>query len=277
MQNPNFNHSRTTSAPVPVQMQRGRYFHFALPQGWRVQENTNGICLTSPDGQASIMAVGLVGMLQPFTPDQFMLYILNMHNMGNVRVLNGRAIPPAPGCSSAGMFEIFYVCNGSPARGLVTCHIALGYNQCNGSFTLSAAAESVWDQYGAWLPDVATQIMPAGPHTYMASTVAANDRRATEEFGQRLHEYNDYVSALHQQTVNDRWASQDRQNFHFRENLGGVVTYYNPYENRTVEIPTQHAYYWVNRQGHVYGTDDPRDDPRVGSTEEWVEMERYRP
>ncbi len=60
------------SPPMPVQRQQGRYFQFALPAGWQVQENTNGVCLTAPDGAASIMSVGLVGMLQAYTPDQFM-------------------------------------------------------------------------------------------------------------------------------------------------------------------------------------------------------------
>lgn len=96
MQNQFSNAQGVSTPPVPVAKTRGQYFHFALPSGWRVQENTNGICLTSPEGTASIMAVGLVGMLQAFTPDQFLFYVLNMYQMGNARILQGQAIPPAP-------------------------------------------------------------------------------------------------------------------------------------------------------------------------------------
>ena len=269
MQNPFSPPPGGASSPVPVQKYQGRYFHCALPAGWQVQENSNLICLTSPDGAASILAAGLVGLLQQFTPDQFMYYLLNLHQMQIIHVFQGERMQAAPGCTEAGRFEILYVTNSVAARGIATCQVATGYNQCNGSLILAASRQEVWEQYHAWLPEVAAQVTPAGPHTYMASLVAENDRRATHEFGQRLQETNEYIHNLHQQTVNERWASQDRQNFHFRENLGAVATYYNPYENQHVEIPTQYTYYWVNRQGRVYGTDDPREDPRVGSTDEW--------
>lgn len=260
-----------------IAMYPGRYFRVALPTGWQVQENSNMVCLTSPDGQASVMGIGLVGMLQPFTPEQFMLYSLNMVQIQVVRLLNAHPIPPAPGCSGAGQFELLYACNGNRAHGVVTCQIALGYNQCNGSLTLAASQEAAWGQYQSWLPGVAAQIAPAGPHTYMAATVAADNQRNALELGQRWQEVNDYTQHLQQQTTNARWASQEQQNFHFRENLGNVVTYYHPYENRLVEMPNQYRYYWVNRHGGVYGSDDPRDDPRIGSTEDWTEMGRYKP
>jgi hypothetical protein len=277
MQNPFPDPPPSAFPPMPVQIARGRYFVVALPAGWQVQENTNMVCLTAPDGVASIMGIGLVGMLQPFTPEQFLYYSLNMVQIQVIGIFNVEAIPPAPGCSSAGMFEILYLCNGSRAQGVVHCHVAAGYNQCSGSLTLAAARESAWAQYRDWLPQVAAQIAPAGPHTYMAATVSANDRRATAELAQRWHEVNNYTQNLHQQTTDARWASQERQNFQFRENLGTVATYYHPYENRLVELPTQYRYYWVNRQGGLYGSDDPSDDPRVGSTEEWVELGRYQP
>lgn len=278
MQNP-FHDPPPGAPPVPTitQIYRGRYFQVSLPAEWQMQENSNMVCLTSPDGQASVMGIGLVGLLQQYSPEQFMQYGLNMVQIQITRILNAQSAPPAPGCSSAGRFEILYTCNGNQGHGIVVCQIAVGYNQCNGSLTLAAAQEAAWPRYKDWLPPVAAQIAPASSNTYMAATVAANNQHATAELKQRWNEVNAHGQHLQKQTTDARWASQEQQNFHFRENLGNVVTYYNPYENRLVELPNQYHYYWVNRHGCVYGSDDPRDDPRVGSTEDWVEMGRYKP
>lgn len=263
--------------PVQIQHHQGRYFRFALPTGWTVNENTNLCCLNSPDNQAAIMTVGLVGMLQSFTPDQFVVYALQMHQMVQVNFLSGQPVAPPPGCVSAGVFELTYVTNGIPCRGIATSSVAIGYNQCNATLTLAAAQAASWDAYRAWLPQVAAEVAPVGPNTYMAATVAAQNLNNSLEFGQRLHEVNEYTQRLQQQTNNERWASQGRNNFAFRENLGNAATYTNPYENRIVELSANYTYYWVNRQGQVFGTNNPGDDPCVGSTEEWVPMQRYQP
>ncbi len=263
--------------PVAVQPCRGRFFCFALPAGWQVQENSNLICINSPDGQAAIMSVGLVGMLQPFTPDGFLHYALQMHQMGQVQIHGGQQIQPPPGCSGAGMFELSYVTNGVACRGVAVSFVALGYGQCNASMTLAAAQAPAWESYRAWLPQVAWQVAPAGSQTYMAGQVAADNLRNSVELGQRFHEVNDYTQQQWQQVTNERWASDERRNFEFRENLGAVQTFTNPYDNhRSVELSTQYRFYWVNRRGEIVGSDDPGFDPRVGSTDEWTQMPRFR-
>lgn len=266
-----------SAPPMPVSMRQSQYFRFAYPEGWTLNEHTNGLFLNAPDGSAAIMHVGLVGMLQPFTPDQFVCHVLAMHQMFQPRFLSGQPIQPPPGCSSAGMFELTYVTNGIPCQGHVVSYIALGYNQCNGSMTLSASSVQGWPAVRNWLPQVAAHVQPGGMQTYMAGQVAADNQRSTAEFGQRLSEYNSWSQNLQQQTTNERWQSQDRNNFHFRENLGNVSTFDNPYLSRPVELPTTYSHYWVNRQGQIVGSNDPGYDPRVGSTQDWIPMPRTRP
>ncbi len=265
----------STAPPLPVRNQQGQYFVFALPAGWGVQENSNLICLSSPDQAAAIMCVGLVGMLQPFTPDQFVGYALHMHSMYDLHFLSGQPIPPAAGCAQSALFELTYATNGIPCRGIARSDVAHGYGQCNASMTLAASRTEVWHAYSGWLPQVAAQVAPAGPQTFMAGMVAAQNLQNSIELGRRAREVNDYIQNLQQQTTDQRWESQDRQNFHFRENLGGVATYTNPFEGRAVELPNTHQYYWVNRQGQVVGTDDPGYDPRVGSPLDWAMMRRF--
>lgn len=276
-------HGEHGSAPIPpaVQMQRGRFFNFALPAGWQVQENTNLLCLNAPNGSGAIMHVGLIGMMQPFTPDQFILYALNMHQMMEVRFTSGRAVQPVPGCAQAGVFEVTYVINGIPCQGVVFANVALGYQQCNAYMTLAAGRIPIWPALQGWLPQVATQVSPAGPQTYMNAELFHQSQRNTAMLAQHFHEVNTYINELQHRTTNDRWASDERNQFYVRENLGSGVSYVNPYESRTVEMPRTHSYYWVNRDGRVVGSDDPsydpRQDPRFKDSQEWQEMRREQP
>lgn len=262
----------------PVQRQVGHYFRFALPAGWRVQENANMLCLNSPDGQAAIMNVGLSGMMYPMSPDQFVAYALNMQQMQLTGILNGQQIPPPPGCTQAGRFEITYAIGPTQCRGIVLSYVAVGYGQCNASITLAAAQVGSWPAYAQWLPQLAMEVGPAGSQTYGAGQIASDNLRQSMELGQKFHEVNDYTQQQWQQVTNERWASDERRNFEFRENLGGIQTYTNPYDNhRTVELSTQYRFYWVNRRGEIVGSDDPGYDPRVGSTDEWSQMPQYGP
>lgn len=260
----------------PVSLQTGQFFRFAWPQGWQVQENTNMLCVNAPDGSAALMAVGLVGLMMPFTPDQFLLYAMQLAQLGQVRILQGQPIPPAPGCSSAGMFEVAYGLPGGECQGLIFSHVALGYGQCNGSIAMAAARSQLWNQVRDWLAPLAQQIAPAGPHTFMASTVAAQNLRNSIAEGQHFHAVNDYIQHSQQQTTNERWASDARNQFDFRENLGGVATHYDPFAGRALELSPQYTYYWINRQGEVVGSNDPGFDPSHGSTQEWSRMPRTR-
>jgi len=269
--------SGPTAPPVPVQIHTGRYFRFALPAGWIVQENSNLICLNDPAGNAAIMSVGLVGMLQPMPPEQFVHYALAMHQMQPVRILAGQPISPPPGSTQAAQFELTYVCQGTVCRASVTCHVTIGYGQCNASLTLASAREPLWPQFAGWLPQVAQHVGPAGMQTYMAGQVAANNQRDAAEFGRRLQAANDHTFHVQEQINAGRAASQDRIHFHFRENLGNVATYQHPYENRTVELSATQSHYWINRQGEMRGTDDPSYDPNVGSIDDWIRMRRTGP
>lgn len=265
------------SGPPAIQRHTGRFFRFALPAGWNVQENSNLICITSPDQRAAIMTVGLAGLMQPFTPDQFVQYALQMQSMQLTGFINGRQVPPAPGCSSAGQFELTYTTNGIPCHGIAVCNVAVGYGQCNASMTIAAARVEAWPEFRAWLPQVAAEVTPAGSQTYMAGQIASNNLQNSIQLGEHFRAVNDYTQAQWQQVTNERWASDERRNFEFRENLGAIQTFTNPYDNhRLVELSTQYRFYWVNRKGEIAGSDDPGFDPRTGSTEEWTPMPRYR-
>lgn len=252
----------------------GRFFAFALPQGWQVQENTNLLNLVAPDGSAAIMVVGLVGMLTPFSPGQFVSYALGMHRMQLLQVLAEHPLTPAPGCAAAALFDILYATNNNRCRAIATCNVALGYGQCNAVMTLAAAREDQWGRYAQWLPRIAAEARPAGPQAMMGNILAANNLHNSVEFGQRLAEVNAASQAAWSDVTDQRWASDARNQQQFRETLGGVASYSDPYTGRVHELPLTHRIYWVNRQGEMIGTDDPSYDPRTGSTLDWTLMPR---
>ncbi|GLZ41129.1 hypothetical protein [Actinokineospora sp. NBRC 105648] len=266
------------SATPELRQQTGTYFTFLLPAGWTVQENSNLLCLNSPDQQAAIMTVGLVGMLQPFSPDQFVAYAMQMQGIPVTAFHSGRPIPPPPGASAAGFFELSYAAGQVICHGVAVANVTHGYGQCNASMTLAAAQAPSWPAYREWLPGVASHVAPAGSQTYMAGTVARQNLDNSIALGERFHAVNDYGQRRWQEVTDDRWRSDERNQFAFREALGNVDTRVNPYDNnRPIELSTQYRFYWVNRQGEIRGSDDPNYDPRVGSTDDWATMPRYQP
>ena len=99
--------------------------------------------------------------------------------------------------------------------------------------------------------------------------------QSSTAYAETARQDRDWSQKNWQQVTDDRDASQDRRNVAVRENLGGVQTFANPLANgKSVELPTTHKDWRVDRQGQAEGTDDPRAHPNVGSTGEWRRMER---
>jgi hypothetical protein len=255
----------------------GAYFRYLLPNGWTAQENANLLCLNSPDQQAAIMTVGLAGMMQPFTPDQFLGYAMQLQSMPLTAIHSGQQLPPPPGATAAGVFEVSYVIGQIHCHGLAVSQVTLGYGQCNASMTIAAAQTPSWAAYRDWLPGIAAHVAPAGSQTYSAGAVQQQNLANSMALGERFHQVNDYVQQQWHQVTDDRWHADERRQSEFREALGNVDTRVNPYDNnRVVELSTQYRYYWVSRTGEIRGSDDPGYDPRVGSTEDWTTMPRHQ-
>jgi len=91
---------------------------------------------------------------------------------------------------------------------------------------------------------------------------------------QAARQYRDWSQRNWQQVTDGRNASVDRRNREFRETLGAVQTYNNPFgHSAPVKFPTTFQYYWTDPQGNFLGTDDPSANPNNGSTIEWRKMQ----
>jgi hypothetical protein len=99
----------------------------------------------------------------------------------------------------------------------------------------------------------------------------------TGKLGELWRQHAAEMTEAHRRVWEGRQAAHDRKSFALREVLGGIETYKNPYDSHTVEVPAGYSYQWMKRDGSVYQTSNPQDNPGHGTNEEWQLMDRYRP
>jgi hypothetical protein len=101
--------------------------------------------------------------------------------------------------------------------------------------------------------------------------------RDQQRLGEQLRQHREQLRQAYQQVWDERQAALDARNFAFRESLGGIETYRDPYESRNIELPVGYKDYWVNNKGEYLLSNDPSYNPSMGSTLEWKKMQRYQP
>jgi hypothetical protein len=270
------------SAPAPAASLRignGQFFSYALPQGWRVGEDGQfALTLVAPDNKAITVMVGNAGVPVNYPPARFVYEKLSALRPESLQV--GQPTPAAPiaGFSSAYQFDVTYSSRGIASRGVVKCHIAPAYDSAVMVMTAALSDASQWPGYASWLPLVAEQISATNGAAFGRRGIMAQNLQNSTAYAEAARQYRDWSQRNWQQVTDDRNASEDRKNFHVRENLGAVQTYTNPFgTSPPVQLPTTYKYYWSDNQGNYLGTNDPSVNPNVGSTIQWKQMPRYQP
>ncbi len=274
-----YNHNPSSfSAPVPLEIRQGQCFSYVVPNGWRVGEDGQfAVVLFAPDNAAITVMVGNSGLPVNYSPGQFVYEKILQLQPYDLRMSQPRQAQPISGCTVAYEFDCIYLFNGIPCRGIAKCSVAYSYNICTMVMTFAAAHESQWGKYATWLPQVSGQISATNGAAFGASGVMAQNLQISRDEGQRAQEYREWSQRTWDEVNRQRGESIDRQNFQFRENIGNVGTWTNPYGYPNIELPTTYTDYWIDRQGRIYGTNDPGENPNFGSTGDWVKMNRYRP
>ncbi len=77
-------------------------------------------------------------------------------------------------------------------------------------------------------------------------------------------------SYYQRQQVNDRMAEN------FSNYIRGVDVYYNPFENRRVELPSGYENVWTNSLGEYILSDNPNFNPNIGSNLNWQRIEKAK-
>ncbi len=268
--------SRAGAPAASLRIGRGRFFSYALPEGWRVGEDGQfALTLVAPDNNALTLMVGNAGYPPNYPPGQFVYEKLMAIQPQNLQLGQPRQARPLGGFGAAFEFDVAYVVRGVPSRGLVRCHIATSYDTAVMVMTAALSEERQWPAYASWLPLVAEQIAATDGAAFGRRGIMAQNLQNSTAYAQAAQQYREWSQRNWQQVTDDRHASVNRRNTEFREALGAVQTYANPFgAGAPIELPTTYEHYWMDPQGRVLGTNNPRDNPNDGATVEWRRLPR---
>lgn len=268
----------TQRAAAQLQIGQGRFFSYALPEGWRVGEDGQfALTLVAPDNRALTIMVGNSGLPVSYPPAQFVYEKFAALRPESLQIGQGRPARPVAGFAQAVEFDVAYVVQGIPSRGVAKCNINTAYDTAVMAMTAAVSDATQWPGYSTWLPQVADQVSATNGAAFGIRGVMAQNLQNSMAYAEAARNYREWSQNNWQQVTNQRNESIDRRNEAFRESLGGVQTYRDPYNSsRSVELPQTYKHYWVNQHGQYVGTDDPGADPNYGSTDEWRRMDPRR-
>jgi len=268
--------SASSSAPgSALQIGTGRFFSYAMPQGWRLGEDGQfALTLVAPDNKALTIMVGNAGLPLNYPAARFISDKLSAMRPQNLQIGPPRQARPVNGFAQAFEFDVSYSSQGIDFRGVAKCNVQPAYDSALMAMTAAIAEARQWPGYATWLPQVAAQISATNGAAFGARGVMAQNLRNSQEFGEAAHNYREWSQKNQQGVTDARNASQDKTNAGMRDILGGTQPYLNPYGGVAVEMPLTYRYYWSDRQGHYVGTDDPSANPNVGSTDDWRPLKK---
>lgn len=268
--------SEPAASAASLKLATGNFFTYALPQGWRVGEDGQfALTLIAPDNHALTVMVGNAGMPINYSPAQYAYERLMAIRPQNLQLGPPRQGNPIAGFKQAVEYDVRYNVNGVPCQGVATVHYAPAYDTATFAMTAALSQSSQWPGYSSWLPLAAAQVSARNGAAFGARGVMQQNLQNSQAYAQAAKEYREWSQKTQQAVTDQRNASNDRNNQQFREALGNVQSYNNPYDASTpVELPNTYQYYWVNEDGTYLGTNDSGVNPNKGSTKDWRQMPR---
>jgi hypothetical protein len=100
--------------------------------------------------------------------------------------------------------------------------------------------------------------------------------RRVGDLGRYVAATKDEISFARRQAFEWQQALQQRINASFREYIPGMETFRNPFDGRTVELPSGYASAWADALGGYALSDDPGFDPHPGSNRNWQRVPANR-
>lgn len=255
-------------------IRNGQYFAYAMPPGWRVAEDGQyALTLLAADSRALTVMVGNAGAPVNYPPGRYVYEKLMALQPQNLQLSQGRPAKPIAGFAQAVEFAVTYAIGGAPCRGIAKCHISPAYDSALMVMTAALSEARQWEGYASWLPAASEQISATNGGAFGRRGIMAQNLRNSTEYAEAARQYRDWSQRNWQQVTDARNKSVDDRNHQFRENIGAVRTYANPFgDSAPVQLPTTYKYYWRDTQGNYLGSDDPSANPNAGSTRGWRRM-----
>lgn len=98
--------------------------------------------------------------------------------------------------------------------------------------------------------------------------------RNAGEISRIISQTSNEITEMNRRSWEERQASEDRVNKNFSQYVRGVDEYYNPREQRPVELPSGYNNAWVNGRGDYVLTDSVNFNPSVAIGGDWQKLER---
>lgn len=104
-----------------------------------------------------------------------------------------------------------------------------------------------------------------------------NEIRHINQIGQVsriISQTSNQISDMIMESYNQRQATMDNLATRFSQAIRGVDEYYNPFEERGVELPGGYQNAWANSLGEYIVSDDANFNPNVGSNLNWEPLKK---
>lgn len=98
--------------------------------------------------------------------------------------------------------------------------------------------------------------------------------RSVGEFSRMLSRMSDQMSEQNLQQFEARGEVYDKVSQKFSDNTLGIDRYYDPFEEREVELPSGYNHAWSNNNGEYILSDSPSFNPNIGSNLHWESLKR---
>jgi hypothetical protein len=95
---------------------------------------------------------------------------------------------------------------------------------------------------------------------------------AIGEISRIISKTSNEISDMMMETYTNRQNAYDRISENFSQTIRGVDPYYDPIEQKTVELPSGYDNAWTNSRGEYILADDPNFNPNVESNLNWQPM-----
>jgi len=135
--------------------------------------------------------------------------------------------------------------------------------------------ERLADQFQAIVRSFRLNPQWYGRYLQVSQYLIQNQIQQIQHVGQLsriISQTSNQISDMIMDSYYQRQATMDRLADQFSQAIRGVDEYYNPFEERGVELPGGYNHAWANALGEYILTDDPNFNPNIGSNVTWQQM-----
>lgn len=146
--------------------QSGDYFRWEMPRGWKADETSNGVDMTSPDGHMTASSAVLMGGQGTTDPWSFLAWALGASGCKNLERISAENLPSQPSGYPGIGYEVkafvirFTDKDGAARRAECTVGICNAYGSFSAAFQMYATPPDEFAKGKNWLPMLTDSVRP---------------------------------------------------------------------------------------------------------------------